>query len=107
MSTLKNRIANNAKYSLQANRLVIAPKAITNTAMLTYLLAMIGCIVAYSSHIMPVKWWIFGLVSVLGFFAFANRQTKLWLNTRPMAFTKKLFWSAFALRAGHQLKRKF
>ena len=99
MSTLKNRIANNAKYSLQANRLVIAPKAITNTAMLTYLLAMIGCIVAYSSHIMPVKWWIFGLVSVLGFFAFANRQTKLWLNTRPMAFTKKLFWSAFALRA--------
>lgn len=99
MSTLKNTIANNTKYSLQTNRLVIAPKAITNTAMLTYLLAMIGCIVAYSSHIMPIKWWIFGLVSVLGFFAFANRQTKLWLNTRPMAFTKKLFWSAFALRA--------
>ena len=98
MSTLKNRIANNTKYSLQANRLVIAPKAITNTAMLTYLLAMIGCIVAYSSHIMPVKWWMFGLISVLGFFYFANRQTKLWLNTRPMAFAKKLFWSAFAIR---------
>ena len=98
MSTLKNRIANNTKYSLQANRLVIAPKAITNTAMLTYLLAMIGCIVAYSSHIMPVKWWMFGLISVLGFFYFANRQTKLWLKTRPMAFAKKLFWSAFAIR---------
>ena len=98
MSTLKNTIANNTKYSLQTNRLVIAPKAITNTAMLTYLLAMIGCIVAYSSHIMPVKWWMFGLISVLGFFYFANRQTKLWLNTRPMAFAKKLFWSAFAIR---------
>ena len=98
MSTLKNRIANNAKYSLQANRLVIAPKAITNTAMLTYLLAMIGCLVAYSSYMMPTKWWIFGLVSVLGFFAFANQQTKLWINIKPRAFIKNIFWIGFILR---------
>lgn len=98
MSILRNIIANNKKYSLQANRLVIAPKAITNTAMMTYMLAMIGCLIAYSSHMMPVKWWIFGLVSVFVFFVFANRQTNLWKNTRPNNFIKKLFWSSFALR---------
>ena len=74
------------------------PAKISNTAMMTYLLAMIGCLLAYSSHMMPIKWWIFGIVSVIGFFYFANRQTKLWVNTRPMAFTKKLFWTAFAVR---------
>lgn len=74
------------------------PANISNTAMITYLFAMIGCLLAYSSHMMPIKWWIFGIVSVIGFFYFANRQTKLWVNTRPMAFTKKLFWTAFALR---------
>ena len=74
------------------------PAMISNTAMMTYLLAMIGCLLAYSSHMMPIKWWIFGIVSVIGFFYFANRQTKLWVNTRPMAFTKKLFWTAFAVR---------
>ena len=74
------------------------PANISNTAIMTYLLAMIGCLLAYSSHMMPIKWWIFGIVSVIGFFYFANRQTKLWVNTRPMAFTKKLFWTAFAVR---------
>ena len=75
-----------------------APKFITNRAMITYLLAMIGCSVLYNAHILSLQWWIFGLISVLGFFYFANRQTKLWLNSRPMAFAKKLFWSAFAVR---------
>lgn len=98
MSKLSKTIANNTKFNLNANQLVIAPKAITNKAMMTYLLAMIGCLLAYSHNILPVKWWIFGLVSVLGFFYFANRQTKIWINTRPMAFTKKIFWSAFAVR---------
>lgn len=74
------------------------PAKISNTAMLTYALAMMACALLYSTYVLDWKWWIFGLVSVLGFFYFANRQTKLWINTRPIAFTKKLFWSALALR---------
>ena len=74
------------------------PAKISNAAMLTYILALMACALLYSKYILDWKWWIFGLVSVLGFFYFANRQTKLWINTRPMAFTKKLFWSALALR---------
>ncbi len=74
------------------------PAKISNAAMLTYILALMACALLYSKYVLDWKWWIFGLVSVLGFFYFANRQTKLWINTRPMAFTKKLFWSALALR---------
>lgn len=98
MSTLKNTIANNTKYNLLANQFVFIPKDITNKSMITYLLAMIGCSVLYSTHILSFEWWIFGIVTVIGFFSFANRQTKLWINIKPKSFTKKLFWSAFALR---------
>ena len=98
MSTLKSRIANNTRYSLQEDRLVFMPKILCDKAIIIYLFAMMGCVALYSAHILPLKWWIFGLVCVLGFFYFANRHTKLWVNTRPFAFTKKLFWTAFALR---------
>ena len=74
------------------------PKRISNISMATYFLALMACTLLYGSHILNWKWWIFGIISVIGFFYFANRQTKLWINTRPMAFTKKLFWSALALR---------
>ena len=74
------------------------PAKISNAAMLTYILALMACSLLYSKYVLDWKWWIFGLISVLGFFYFANRQTKLWINTRPMAFTKKLFWTALALR---------
>ena len=98
MSKLTNTIANNTRYNLLTNQIVIAPKSITNKAIITYFLALFGCTVLYSSHILSYEWWIFGIVSVLGFFTFANRQTKLWIKTSSKAFVRKLFWSAFGLR---------
>lgn len=98
MSKLRDTIANNTRYNLLAIKMVIAPKTITNKAMITYLLAMIACSVLYSAHILSFTWWIFGVVSVIGFFTFSNRQTKLWMYIRSASFTKKLFWSAFAIR---------
>ena len=80
------------------NRIHFMPKRISDISMATYFIALIACTLAYSSYILNWKWWIFGIISVVGFFHFANRQTKLWINTRPMAFTKKLFWTALALR---------
>ena len=103
MSTLKNTIANNTKYNLLANQLVIAPKVITNKAMITYILALIGCSVLYSKHILSFEWWIFGIISVLGFFVFANRQTKLWVNIGPKSFVKKLFWTSLLIRVAFVL----
>ena len=85
-------------YEQQTPGVVFMPKMISNLSMITYLLAMIGCSVLYSAHILSFKWWIFGLVTVLGFFSFANRQTKLWIKIKEKVFLKNLFWTAFALR---------
>lgn len=79
-------------------RIHFVPKLISNQAMMTYLLALMACTLLYSSHILNWKWWIFGIVSVVGFFYFANKQSKLWLNIRPTTFSKRLFWGAFVLR---------
>ena len=78
--------------------LLIFPSKVTNSAVITYFAAMMGCLAIFSTHLMDIQWWIFGMVEVLGFFYFANRQCKVWINTRPVSFTKKLFWTALALR---------
>ena len=78
--------------------LLVFPRKVTNSAVITYFAAMMGCLTLYSTHMMDVQWWIFGLVEVLGFFYLANRQSKLWVNEGPISFAKKLFWTAFALR---------
>jgi hypothetical protein len=95
---MKNKITQKLIYRPEANQLTFAPKIICNKAIIVYLFAMMGCVALYSAHILSWQWWIFGLVSVLGFFYFANRQTKIWHNFRSAAFTKQLFWGAFALR---------
>ena len=64
----------------------------------TYFLALMACALLYSSHILNWKWWIFGIVSAVGFFYYANIQSKAWIKLRPISFAKKLFWGAFALR---------
>ena len=74
------------------------PHSITNTAIITYFATIFACTLLYSGHILNWKWWIFGIVSVVGFFYYANIQSKTWIRMRPLSFTKKLFWRAFALR---------
>lgn len=80
------------------NRIHFMPKRISDISMVTYFLALIACTLLYSRHILDWKWWIFGIISVVGFFHFANRQSKLWFNIRPATFIKKLFWSGFIVR---------
>ena len=55
------------------------PQSITNTAIMTYFAAIFACTLLYSGHIL-------------------NFQSKTWIRMRPLSFTKKLFWSAFAVR---------
>ena len=74
------------------------PKSITNAAMGTYLAAIICCTMLYSSYILELRWWVFGLIEVLGFFYFTNTNTTRWAKMRHITFTNKLFWSAFTLR---------
>ena len=75
------------------------PNAVSSPAMLAYVAAALCCLMLYSSHIMTWYWWVFGLVEVCGFFYFANQLSKDWINVGPMTFAKKIFWTAFVLRA--------
>ena len=98
IASLPNRRRINALPFTERMRIGFVPQSITNTAITTYFAAIFACTLLYSSHILNWKWWIFGIISVVGFFYCANQQTKLWINLRPATFAKKLFWSAFALR---------
>ena len=94
-----NILHNNGGFKTSVNGVInFVPQLITNTAIFTYFAAIFACTLLYSSHILNWKWWIFGIISVVGFFYFANQQTKLWIKFRSVTFVKKLFWSAFALR---------
>ena len=93
-----NKIAKQIFYNQGSQRVTFMPMRISNYAMITYILAMIGCSVLYSAHIMPIKWWIFGLVSVLGFFYYSNDLSKSLVKVGSITFTKKIFWCGFIIR---------
>ena len=86
------------RTSVNGGVLHFVPQSISNTAIITYFVAIFACTLLYSGNILNWKWWIFGIVSVIGFFYFSNQQTKLWINFCSATFAKKLFWSAFLLR---------
>ena len=106
MTQQKNHISPSLAR-IDTNQVNFMPRKISHMGMITYLLAMMACTLAYSHHILAWKWWIFGMVSVLGFFYFANQQTKLWIHLRPATYAKKLFWSAFILRVAWVLVSYF
>lgn len=74
------------------------PKSVTNTAMLTYVVAIMCCNILFASQILEWRWWFFGAIEVLGFFYFSNKLSKQWLHLKSMHFTQKLFWIALFLR---------
>lgn len=75
------------------------PKHVTSWAMLTYVAAICCCNMLFASRMLHWQWWFFGAVEVLGFFYFANRLSKQWINFKSLHFTQKIFWMAFFLRA--------
>lgn len=78
--------------------LVFVPRSITNTAMLTYVLALLVCNVLYMRYALTWYWWLFGLAEVCGFFYFANHCTKQWARISPQTFAKRLFATALGIR---------
>jgi hypothetical protein len=74
------------------------PHKITNPAILVYLAALLTISVIYSSQAMYWYWWVFGILEVVGFFYFANRQSRLWANIGTKQFQKNVFWTACLLR---------
>lgn len=81
-----------------APQLPYIPKNVTNTAMLTYVAALLACSVLYNNYALEIRWMIFGIIEVVGFFFLSNHLSKSWINIRPKTFIKNVFWLGFALR---------
>ena len=90
------------KFKFQHNELVpdlpYIPKKVTNIAMVTYLLALVMCLIVYNLYALQGRWMIFGIIEVVGFFYFANACSRGWINFQPRRFIKNLFWWGFAIR---------
>ena len=91
-------MTNQSTYKSQFLPLNFVPHKITNPAILVYLAALLTISVIYSSQAMYWYWWVFGILEVVGFFYFANRQSRLWANIGSQPFQKNVFWTAFLLR---------
>lgn len=81
-----------------APQLPYIPKNVTNTAMLTYMAALLACSVLYNNYALEIRWMLFGIIEVVGFFYLSNSLSKSWINIRPKTFIKNVFWLGFALR---------
>ena len=79
------------------------PNQITNQAIVVYFAVMITTAIAFSELFMTWYWWLFGIVSVVGFFYFSNKLSKQWARIRPRTFEHNLFWCTFILRVAVML----
>lgn len=79
------------------------PNPITNQAIVVYFAVMITTAIAFSELFMTWYWWLFGIVSVVGFFYFSNKLSKQWARIRPRTFENNVFWYAFILRVAVML----
>ncbi len=90
------------KFNFQHNELVpdlpYIPKKVTNIAMVTYLLALVMCLILYHLYALQWRWMLFGIIEVVGFFYYANACSRGWISFRPRRFTQNLFWWGFAIR---------
>lgn len=75
------------------------PAWIGKYAVVAYVLALLAISLMYSSYAMQWYWWIFGIVGVAGFFLGMNHFMKKWGGYKEQIFKKRVFWSAFGIRA--------
>ena len=78
--------------------ILYVPKRVTDMAILTYLAAMVACIVVYKNQMLELRWVLMGLVEVFGFFYFSNYCSRMWANFKPKTFIKHLFWWGLVIR---------
>ena len=79
------------------------PNPITNQAIVVYFAVMITTAIVFSELFMTWYWWLFGIVSVVGFFYFSNKLSKQWARIRPRTFENNVFWYTFILRVAVML----
>jgi len=74
------------------------PKYFGSKAIKLYLIALVAVSVVFYQRFLPLQWWIFGIVEVVGFWYYANHFSKRWGRFSEKKFIKKLFWTGFIIR---------
>ncbi len=74
------------------------PKYFTDKAMALYALLLLLVTGLYSGYAMPWFGWVWGLVSVFGFFYYSMALSLKWRRFSPEYFLKRLFWTALIIR---------
>lgn len=79
--------------------LSVFPRKISNTVIYIYLgtLALVG--LAFRHHFMPLKFLLFGVMWVVGFFLLSSYLTQKWKDLPRKVFVRNLLLTAFGLRA--------
>lgn len=64
-----------------------------------YLVALVTISLVFRDHSLQLKWMLWGIGEVLFFFVLTSIFYPRWKNDKPEVFWRKVFWTAFVLRA--------
>lgn len=64
-----------------------------------YLLALITISLVFNDYALQLKWVLWGMSEVLFFFVLTTLFYPRWKNDDPKRFQRKVFWTAFGIRA--------
>lgn len=74
------------------------PKYFSRPAIVVYIIALLTVNLAFLDYAMPFWLQLFGIVSVVAFFYYANAQSKQWQNISSKIYVYKLFWISLIIR---------
>jgi hypothetical protein len=74
------------------------PKYFTTRAIIAYFVTLALVSGIFMSRVMPFEFVLFGVVSVVVFFVFANKLTMSWVKYPERYFSRKLFFTALFIR---------
>lgn len=75
------------------------PRFLSSRAIICYVVTLATVSALFMSYAMPYQFVLFGFVFVIVFFNYSNKLTISWQRIKPATFTKKLFITAFFIRA--------
>ena len=88
---------------LRKTELPFFPRFCSSHAIICYVATLTLVSAVFFSHAMPFQFMVFGLVSVLVFFVYANKLTMGWQKLDPSRFAKKLFVTALIIRLSYTI----
>lgn len=74
------------------------PKLLSDRGMVCYVVTLIAVSAIFLNRSLPFQFILFGLVSVVVFFAYSTRLSQSWRKLPPQLFIRKLFTTALTIR---------